>query len=279
MIKIAIPNKGRLLEPTIKLFKKAGFEQKEFNKRKLCLETNCGKIKIFFIRTDEIGSYVESKIVDLGITGYDLVIENKYDVQKILDLNFGNCSLVFAGPKNKKIEEITKVATKYKNISKKYLKNKKINAKIISSPGATEIKPQLGIADSIIDITSTGSTLKNNDLVIYDVILSSSAVLIANKECYKKNYKEIEEFIIALKSVILAENKNYLIFNIPKEVLTKIIDQIPCMRAPTIVNTGDKNIVSVQTVVPNVDVSNIISKLKKFGTTDILVLDINRVVV
>ena len=279
MIKIAIPNKGRLFEPTIKLLKKAGYEPKEFNQRKLCLETNCGKIKLYFIRTDEIGFYVESKIVDLGITGLDLVVENNYNVKKILDLNYGKCSLVLAGPKNKKISNITTIATKYENISKKYLKDKKIDAKLISSPGATEIKPQLGLADFIIDITSTGSTLKNNNLTIYDTILESNAALIANKDCLTQKNKEIEDIKLALKSVILAENKSYLIFNISKEILTRILDQIPCMRAPTIVNTGDENMVSVQTVVPTNDVSNTITKLKNFGTTDILVLDIKRVVV
>lgn len=279
MIKIAIPNKGRLFEPTMNLLKKAGYEPKEFTKRKLTLEINSGKLKIYFIRTDEIGFYVESGIVDLGITGIDLVVENGYDIKKILDFNYGKCNLVLAGPKNKKLTDNITIATKYTNISKRYLKQRNITAKLIKSPGATEIKPQLGIADFIIDITSTGTTLKNNNLTILDSLLESNAALVGNKKSLSAKKKEIEDIKLALKSVILAENKSYLIFNISKEILKRILDQIPCMRAPTIVNTGNKNIVSVQTVVPTIDVSKIITKLKKIGTTDILVLDIERVVV
>lgn len=279
MINIAVPNKGRMFKPTINLLKKSGFEPKELDERKLSIETNCGKIKILFMRNDEIGAYVESKVADLGITGYDLIIEKKRYVEKILDLNYGSCKLVLAGPENKKLKNGVKIATKYQNTTKNYLKKKGINAQIVDSPGATEIKPQLGLADFIIDITSSGSTLKVNGLSIYDVILKSNAVLIANKKSLKEKSEEISDIKLAIQSVISAENRSYMMFNIPKDILERIIDQIPCMRAPTIVNTSNKSIVSVQTVVPTMDISKIITKLKNFGTTDILVLDIKRVVV
>jgi len=279
MIKIAVPNKGRMFKPTINLLKKSGFEPKEFDERKLSIETNCGEIEILFMRNDEIGLYVESNVVDLGITGYDIIVENKISVEKVLDLNYGSCKLVLAGPKNKKLENGVTIATKYQNTAQNYLKKKGINAKLVDSPGATEIKPQLGLADFIIDITSTGSTLKANGLSIYDVILNSNAVLIANKKSLKDKSEKISDIKLAIQSVISAENRSYVMFNIPKEILERIIDQIPCMRAPTIVDTSNKKIVSVQTVVPTNDISKIITKLKNFGTTDILVLDIKRVVV
>lgn len=279
MIKIAVPNKGRMFNPTIELLKKSGFEPKEINERKLCVETNCGKIKILFMRNDEIGFYVESNVADLGITGYDIIVEKKISVEKILDLNYGSCKLVLAGEKNKKLRNGVRIATKYQNISKDYLRKRGVKAKIIDSPGATEIKPQLGLTDFVIDITSTGSTLKVNGLSIYDVILTSNAVLIGNKKSLKEKSGEISDIKLAIQSVISAENKSYVMFNISKKILDKIIDQIPCMRAPTIVKTSDENIVSVQTVVPTSDISRTITKLKNFGTTDILVLDIKRVVV
>ena len=279
MIKIAVPNKGRMFKPTIELLRKSGFEPKEFDERKLSVETNCGKIKILFMRTDEVGFYVQSNVADLGITGYDIIIEKNISVEKILDLNYGSCKLVFAGPQNKKLVNGVKIATKYQNIANNYLKKKRIKAQIVDSPGAAEIKPQLGLADFIIDITSTGSTLKVNGLSIYDVILKSSAVLIANKKSLKEKSEEISDIKLAFQSVISAENKSYVMFNIPKEILEKIIDQIPCMRAPTIVKTSDESIVSVQTVVPTNGISKTIAKLKRLGTTDILVLDIKRVVV
>lgn len=279
MIKIAVPNKGRMYKPTINLLKNSGFEPKEFDERKLSAETKCGKIKILFMRTDEIGSYVESNIANIGITGLDIITEKKINVKKILDLNYGGCRLVLAGPKNKKLVNGVKIATKYKNIANNYLQEKGIKPKLINSPGATEIKPQLNLADFIIDITSTGETLKVNGLKIYDILLKSSAVLIANKKSLKEKSEEILDIRLAFQSVIFAENKSYMMFNLSKKTLEKIIDQIPCMRAPTIVKTSDKNIVSVQTVVPTNDISEIITKLKNLGTTDVLVLDIKRVVI
>ncbi len=279
MIKIAVPNKGRMFKPTIELLKKAGYELKNFNERKLYAESKCGELNILFLRTQDIGNYVQSDVADLGITGYDLVIEKQTSVEKILDLNYGFCTLVLAGPKDKKGKNQIKIATKYPNITKKYLKEKQISAKIILSNGATELKPILGITDFIVDITSTGSTLKENKLVVYDKLLESRAVLIANKNVLKEKNKEIEDITLSIRSVILAENKSYLMFNVSRRILDNILGEIPCMRAPTVVNTGDKDIVSVQTVVPTPGLSKIITKLKSLGTTDILVLDIKRVVV
>ena len=279
MIKIAVPNKGRMLKPTIDLLNKAGYEFNNFNDRKLSIKSDCGQLSIIFMRTDDIGDYVESNIADLGITGYDIFVEKQVSVEKILDLNYGFCKLVLAGQKNKEIKDNIKVATKYPNITKDYLRKKKISAEVIYSNGATEIKPSLGLSDFIIDITSTGSTLRENDLEIYDFILKSNAILISNKKTLVEKKKEINNVKLAIQSVIQAENKSYLMFNISKQILQRIINQIPCMKAPTIVSTGDKNIVSVQTVVPTKDISKTITKLKDFGTSDILVLEIKRIVV
>jgi len=279
MIKIAIPNKGRMFKPTIDLLRNSGFETKEFDNRKLSSVTICGKLKILLLRADEIGRYVQSKIADIGITGLDIITEKKENVEKVLNLNFGGCRVVLAGPKNKKLVDGVKIATKYKNIAYSYLKEKKIKSIIIDSAGATELKPRLNLADFIIDITSTGETLKANGLKIYDVLLKSNAILIANKESLKEKSEEINDIRVAIQSVILAENKSYMMFNLSKKALDKIIDKIPCMKAPTIVKTSDKNIVSVQTVVPTNKISETITKLKSLGTTDVLVLDIKRVVI
>lgn len=279
MIKLAVPNKGRMFKSTIELLKSSGFEPKDFDERRLYVETNRDDINILFMRTDDIGPYVQSNVADLGITGYDIIIEKRVSVEKILDFNYGFCRLVLAGPKRKKLRDGIKIATKYQNITGEYLRKKGIQAKIINSSGATEIKPGLGIADFIIDLTSTGTTLKMNDLVVYDVLLKSNAVLIANKKSLIEKRKEITDIKLAIESVILAENKSYMMFNMPKDVLSKIIYQIPSMKAPTIVKTSDDKVVAVQTVVSTDDISKTIVKLRSFGATDILVLDIKRVVV
>jgi len=279
MIKLAVPNKGRMFKPTIEMLKSSGFEPKDFDERRLYVETNIDDVSILFMRTDDIGPYVQSNVADLGITGYDIIIEKRLSVEKILDFNYGFCKLVFAGPKKKKLRDGIKIATKYQNITREYLRKKGIQAEIINSSGATEIKPRLGIADFIVDVTSTGTTLKMNDLVIYDVLLKSNAVLIANKKSLIEKRKEITDMKLAIESVILAENKSYMMFNMPKDILSKIIDQIPCMKAPTIVKTSDDRIAAVQTVVSTNDISKTITKLRRFGATDILVLDIKRVVI
>lgn len=279
MIKIAVPNKGRMFKPTVELLKRSGFEPKDFDERRLYVETNFDDITILFVRTEDIGPYVQSKIADLGITGYDIITEKKLTVEKILNLNYGYCKLVLAGPKRKKLKDGMKIATKYQNISREYLKKKGIQAEIINSSGATEIQPRLGLADFIIDLTSTGTTLKMNNLAIYDVLLESNAVLIANNKSFVEKKKEIADIKLVIESVIFAENRSYMMFNISKEIISNIINQIPCMKAPTIVKTSDDSIVSVQTVVPTNAISQMITKLKNLGATDILVLDINRVVI
>jgi ATP phosphoribosyltransferase len=273
-----VPNKGRMFKQTLELLKNSGFEPKDFNERRLYVETKLGDVNILFLRTEDIGPYIQSNVADLGITGYDIVVEKRLSVEKLLDLNYGFCKLVLAGPKRKEIKDGIRIATKYQNITKQYLKEKNIQAEIINSSGATEIKPKLGIADFIVDVTSTGSTLKMNNLVVYEVLLESNAVLIANKKSSIEKKKEIADIKLAIESVTPAENRSYVTFNISKDILSKIIDEIPCMKASTILKTWDDSIVSVQTVVPTNHISKMISKLKNFGTTNILVMDIKRVV-
>jgi ATP phosphoribosyltransferase len=264
MLKIAVPNKGRMYKPTLNLLKNSGLEPKDFTERKLYTETNNNGIKIIFLRTEEIGSYVLSGIADLGITGYDIVIEKNLLVEKILDLNYGQCQLVLAGPKNRKIKNGIRIATKYPRLTKKFLNRLGIKGEIIVSSGATEIKPQLGLSDFIVDLKSTGSTLKMNGLMVYDTLLDSKAVIVGNKKSIVEKSKEIENVKLIIKSVILAENRSYVMFNISKKILNQMIGQI---------------LVAVQTVVPTKDISKIIMKLKSFGSSDILVLDIKRVVI
>ena len=132
MIKLAVPNKGRMFKPTIELLKSSGFEPKDFDERRLYVETNIDDVSILFMRTDDIGPYVQSNVADLGITGYDIIIEKRLSVEKILDFNYGFCKLVFAGPKRKKLRDWIKIATKYQNITREYLRKKGIQAEIIN---------------------------------------------------------------------------------------------------------------------------------------------------
>jgi len=279
MLTMAIPNKGVLLKPTLDLLGRAGFTPREFSDRKLCVETDFGEMKFLLMRTEEIGGYVESGVADLGITGQDLIAEKGCDVDELLELNYGKCKLVLAGQEGAQLENGARIATKFGNLAGEYLEGKGIEAEVIDSQGSTEIKPLLGLADFIIDISSTGSTLSKNGLVVYDTIYESQAALVANRKALAEKEAAVNEVIVAVQSVLLAENKSYIMFNISKATLENIMDKIPCMRSPTVVPTGDEEIVSVQTVVPTDDVSRTINRLKGYGTTDILVMDIQRVVI
>ena len=279
MLTMAIPNKGVLLKPTLDLLGRAGFTPREFSDRKLCVETDFGEMKFLLMRTEEVGGYGESGVADLGITGQDLIAEKGCDVDELLELNYGKCKLVLAGQEGAQLENGARIATKFGNLAGEYLEGKGIEAEVIDSQGSTEIKPLLGLADFIIDISSTGSTLSKNGLVVYDTIYESQAALVANRKALAEKEAAVNEVIVAVQSVLLAENKSYIMFNISKATLENIMDKIPCMRSPTVVPTGDEEIVSVQTVVPTDDVSRTINRLKGYGTTDILVMDIQRVVI
>lgn len=286
MLKFAIPNKGRLYEPTLKILKESGIKIIDAGSRKLFGKTSDGNIKILFVRAQDIPRYVEAGAADVGITGYDLVEESGADVKLLTELNYGCCSIVLAVPESSPITSLSQIkgktiATTLPNLSKRYFKRKKIPVKIIRVSGATEIIPYIGIADGIVDIVSTGTTLAMNKLRILDIILESAAYFIANKKSLKEKGKAelIDEINLSFKSVLSAEKKKYIMLNATSEaILKKVINLIPCMESPTILKLAKKGEYAVHAVIDEEEISNTIRKLKKVGGKDILVLSIERVV-
>ncbi|WP_042707354.1 ATP phosphoribosyltransferase [Methanobrevibacter wolinii] len=285
-LKIAIPSKGRISDPSIEILERSGLKLKDSTNRKLMSKTFNPNIDVMFTRASDIPTFVEEGIVDMGITGYDLIKEKDANIEELFDLDFGQTKLVLASPETSNINSVNdltsdmRVATEFPNLTKKYLEENGIkNIEIVKLAGSTEIAPLIGIADVITDLTSTGTTLKTNHLKIVDIILESSIKLIANKDSLKEKESLINAVETGIKGVINAGNKKLLIMNVNKEDLNKVKDVIPAMSGPTISEIlSKKEMVAVQTVVDEEVVFTLVNNLRLAGAKDILVVPIERVI-
>lgn len=199
-IRVALPSKGRLRDSSIETVKKMGMRLNE-NARSYIVEDAKNNFEIVFARTFDIPLYVHYGAADLGITGYDVILEREVDVYELLDLGFGNCSLVAAVPENSEISSLKslsrtpRVATEYPNITRKHFESLGKQAEILTVRGTAELAPRLGLAEIIVDITETGKTLKENGLRVIDKILDSSCRLICNRISYRVFEKKINEIV------------------------------------------------------------------------------------
>ena len=284
-IKIALPSKGRISDPSVKLLERAGIGLKDNTNRKLFSETHDQEICVMFTRAADIPEFVADGAADIGITGLDLIEENDADVEILEDLNFGRANLVLASPEESPINSLKEikpgsvVATEFPNLTGKYLKSKGISVKVVELSGSTEIAPFIGVADIVADITSTGTTLKMNHLKIIDIILESSIKLIANKNSFQENKDKIEAIRTGIKGVLDAEGKKLVMMNVAKEHLDQIKQAMPGLNGPTVSNVLSKEgIMAVHAVVDEKDVFNLVNKLKIIGARDILVVPIERII-
>ncbi|MTK64600.1 MAG: ATP phosphoribosyltransferase [Methanobacterium sp.] len=284
-IRIAVPSKGRISDPAVKLLAKAGIGIKDTANRKLFSETYDEDISVMFTRAADIPEFVADGAADIGMTGLDLIEENNADVEILEDLDFGSAKLVLAVPEESDIEYTTDisdgsvVATEFPNLTSKYLKSKGINAKIIELSGSTEIAPFIGVADIITDLTSTGTTLKMNHLKIIDTILESSIKLIANKKSFSVNNEKIEAIRTGIKGVLDAEGKKLVMMNVEENFLEDVKKAMPGLTGPTVSSVlSSKDVVAVHAVVDEKDVFNLVNRLKKIGARDILVVPIERII-
>ena len=211
---IALPS-GKLFKPSIRLFEEVGIDLKggkEIN-RKLAFFDQEEEIKFVITRPKDNPTYIECGVADIGIVGEDVLLEEKKDVYKLLDLKFGKCKMVVAVPEEKKQEKYyknnghrLKVATKYPRIAGDYFKEKGIYVELIKLYGSVELAPQIGLADMIVDIVSTGRTLKENKLIIVDELIPLSAQLIVNRISYKTKHNRITRLLQDIKKFISLES-------------------------------------------------------------------------
>ena len=284
-LRLAVPNKGRLSERSVQILKQAGLEIEDSDDRKLFATVKKRDFAVMFVRASDIVSFVSKGAVDIGITGKDLVLEAGLDVKSVYDLNFGHCRLSVAAPESSGIEDVkdikdgSVVATSFPNLTKKYFAKagKKIEVTTIS--GAAEVTPHLGVADLIVDLVSSGSTLKVNHLKEVAVIARSNAVVIVNEASYKSKREDIDELVAAIESVENAANKKYLMADVPTTSLEAVRKYLPGIAGPTVMNiAGRDDVVAVHVVIDKDKAYDAITRLKKLGATGILIVPIDRMV-
>ena len=219
------------------------------------------------------------------ITGYDLVLESGLEVHKLLDMGFGRCRLSVAVPEGQGIDRVedvpdgSMVATSFPHLTQKYFESrgKKVDVTVIS--GAAEVTPHLGVANLIVDLVSSGSTLKTNRLKEIAVIAESQAVLIANREAMRTKGAELEELASAIRSVMDAEGKRYLMADVPVDALEDVRHFLPGIAGPTVMSLmGRDDVVAIHVVVDKTAIYQSVNKLKRLGATGILIVPIDRMV-
>lgn len=285
ILKIAIPNKGRLSEKIYELLNKAGLMFETKSDRGLQVFTQDGKYSLIFVRTQDIPRFLDAEVADIGFTGWDVVCEEGFDLDKIKEFDFGYCDMVVAVKDSddyktaNDLPDCINVATSFPNLAKKYFEGLGKKAKIIEVSGAVEITPGLGLSDVIVDITSTGSTLKANRLRIIDKIMSSSAVIVSRKCLDEKKQGKVKTLLRALDSVIDAKEKKYLMAHVPKDKVDKIRDFLPGLSSPTVTMLlgDDKNVV-IHVVVDKDKVYDSIDALKSLGGQGILIMTVDQMV-
>lgn len=284
-LKIAVPSKGRISNPSIDILEKAGLGLKDNNNRQLISKTYNKNIDIMFARASDIPEFVSDGIVDMGISGIDLIKESESDVVELLDLNFGQTKLVLASPEDSEIdsvEDLTSdmtVATEFPILTKKYLQNHDLNSKIVKMSGSTEIAPFIGVADLITDLTSTGTTLKMNHLKIIDTILESTIVLITNEEALENKKPLVEAVTRSIKGVIDAFGKKLIMMNVKSKDLEEVRKLMPSMEGPTVSEVlSTEKTVAIQAVIDEDQVFELVNDLRNAGAKDILVVPIERII-
>ncbi|WP_296881421.1 ATP phosphoribosyltransferase [uncultured Methanobrevibacter sp.] len=284
-IKIAIPSKGRISEPSINILEKAGLGLIDKNNRKLISKTFNENIEVMFARASDIPEFVNDGVADMGITGVDLIKESESEVIELLDLRFGQTKLVLASPEESNINSIDditqdmKVATEFPTLTEKYLNENGLNLKIVKLSGSTEAAPFIGIADLITDLTSTGTTLKMNHLKIIDTILESSIKLIANEDSLKSKKELIEAVSTSIKGVLDADRKKLVTMNVKTKDLDKVKEVMPSMGGLTISEVlSNEKTVAVQAVIDEKEVFELVNDLRNAGAKDILVMPIERII-
>jgi len=285
IVRLAVPNKGRIAAPVMELIEKSGLHLAESgDQRRLITRTLDPHVEILFARPADIPGYVANAAADLGITGHDMVIERGADVAELLDLQMGRAKLVLAVREDSAITEPRqiaglKVATEFPVMARTYFAQRKIPVDIVQVGGACEATPHLGIADAIIDLSSSGTTLRTNRLRVIDDVMLTSAWLIANRDSLKTKKEKIDEIHLALESVIRARGQCYLMMNVKREVLDAVKRVLPGLSGPTVMDVASsEGLVAVHAVVNEERVYMLINQLKRAGAKDILVMSIQRMI-
>lgn len=283
--KMAVPNKGRLHDRTIELLLKSGLDLGEDWGRRLYVTAKNQDIEILFVRAQDIPRFIAIGSVDLGITGQDQIADSGFVIKEVLELEFGHCRLSVAVPEQSNIRTVDdikdgcRVATSFPNVTKRFFDSKGKNVEIVNVSGAAEIMPYIGVSDIIVDLVSSGATLKTNRLMEIETLVTSQAVMVTSEKAMEANSARIMDIVNSVKSVIDAENKKYLMADVPVSQLPEIDKLFPGLAGPTVMNiSGRTDMVAIHVVVDSSTIFDSVNKLQKIGAKGILTLPIERLV-
>lgn len=286
-LRLGLP-KGSLQESTLNLFRKAGYNI-SVDSRSYYPVFDDMEIEALLIRAQEMARYVDDGVLDAGLTGKDWILEQGSDVHEVAELNYAKGGLrpvkwVIAVPNDSKIKTVRdlngkRIATELVGFTKKYLKSKNIRADVDFSWGATEVKPPY-LADAIVELTETGSSLRANNLRIVETILVSSTRFISNKKAWKNKWKrqKMENIVLLLKGALAAEEKVGLKMNVPEKSMKRVMTLLSAMHSPTLSQLSDKGWYALEVVIDEKIVRDIIPKLKSVGASGIIEYPLNKVI-
>ncbi|MDQ3264157.1 MAG: ATP phosphoribosyltransferase [Myxococcota bacterium] len=283
MLRIAVPNKGRLSEEVLGLFTDAGLPISLHGARALTAVVG-DEFELLFLRAQDIPVFVADGAADAGVTGWDLVRESARELRTVVDLELGRCRLVVAGREDgvtdlSALPDGAAVATAFPRLAAQFFEQLGKRVRVVPMCGAVEVAPRLGVAEVIVDLVSTGSTLKSNGLRELAGVLESTARLVTRAEVGGDQARGIEDLASALSSVVRARSRRYLMANAPKEKLAEIREVLPGINGPTVVDVMDGGrFVAVHAVVATSSVYRTINSLRRLGCEGILLTRIERLV-
>ncbi|MGQ0848410.1 MAG: ATP phosphoribosyltransferase [Actinomycetota bacterium] len=278
MIRLALPNKGRLQVPTVELLRTAGLAF-EVTDRALAVTAHNADIELLFVRTEDVPELVADGVADLGITGRDLLAEAETPLIVVAELGYGQCRLAAAVPVASPVEKLEdlgghRVATAHPRATSRFFHDLSIQVKVIPLRGSVEVAPKLGVADAIVDLVSTGSTMLVNGLREVGLVLASQAVLISSTS----GNGMAGRVATALRAVVAARRKRYVLLNAPGSAVERLSRLIPGLAAPTVVPLAESGMVAMHSVVDVDEIWNLLPHLEEAGGRGILVLPIEQLV-
>ena len=282
MLRIAVQSKGRLYEDTMALLAEADVKVSS-SKRTLLVQASNFPVEVLYLRDDDIPQSVAGGVADLGIVGENEFVEREEDAVVVRRLGFSKCRLSLAIPKSVDYPGVQwfngkKIATSYPRILQKYMESNGVDADIHVITGSVEIAPVIGLADGIFDIVSSGSTLVSNNLQEVAVVMKSEALLIGNRGISAEKKAVLDELLFRIEAVKSAEDKKYVLMNVPTERVKDIVAVLPGAKSPTVMPLAQEGWSSVHTVIDEARFWEIISKLKELGAQGILVVPVEKMI-
>ena len=280
-LRLAIPNKGRLVEPTLSLLHASGLVFEEHD-RSLVSHVANQPLDILFVRTGDVVEFVADGVADAGITGADILAEAGRDLPIIARLGYGRCRLAAAVPSDapaRAVEDLAgqRVATSHPAITRRFFAERNLPVEVVPLSGAVEVAPRLGLADAIVDLVSTGSTLQMNGLRAIGDVLASEAVLVADPIAQQQRPADLESIVMMLGSVLAARSRKYLMMNAPVTHLEELEGLLPGLESPSVIPLAHTGMIAIHSVVGADEVWGLLPRLKAAGASGILVLPIEKI--